>query len=515
MKRINGWMAGVLVVVAGCAGTDGGSEGAGTQVQGGPAGAGALEGAGGGATSSDGEGAGSGGAVAAGAPATGAEGAGAGGAGTGAEPAPAGVDEPAEPPKEGPIATDPATPGDPADPAAPGDPEDPKDPTAPAGEPTDPVGGPTDPASGEPSPLLAAHEWGTFTSVQGSDGVALWGLHHEEEPLPDFVISRSGIASSQKGLEMLPEEVDQKLETPVIYFYAPGPVDVTVKVDFPKGVIGQWFPAAEELAPPIYQLTQIAGGAMTWKVALDPAIDPGLFPAVDPADIWAPSRNVAATPLRAQGQHERFIFYRGLGRFSVPVRVQTVDGEVRITNDGDAPLEGVMLLRPGADGGSFALLGALGPGQTVTHPEAVGEPSAAWLEGAAEALVQLLTATGLYEDEARAMVDTWSRSWFEAGSLRVLYIVPRPWTDALLPLTLEPTPKELVRTLVGRIEVLTPAEEASLVALVQSNLGAPELAVASLGRFAEPKLRRACALLTDPAATKWCADVIPVVAAQP
>ena len=31
------------------------------------------------------------------------------------------------------------------------------------------------------------HEWGTFTTLAGSDGILLPGLYHEEEQLPNFV----------------------------------------------------------------------------------------------------------------------------------------------------------------------------------------------------------------------------------------------------------------------------------------------------------------------------------------
>jgi hypothetical protein len=47
------------------------------------------------------------------------------------------------------------------------------------------------------SPFLNAyemHEWGTFTTVSGSDGRMLTGLHIEEEHLPPFVYSHAGMA---------------------------------------------------------------------------------------------------------------------------------------------------------------------------------------------------------------------------------------------------------------------------------------------------------------------------------
>ncbi|GMV39821.1 MAG: hypothetical protein AMXMBFR64_15370 [Myxococcales bacterium] len=394
----------------------------------------------------------------------------------------------------------------PGDVAQPGEPKQPGEPTEP-GEPTQP---------GQPAEGLIAHEWGTFTSMQGSDGAPLLGMHHEEEPLPDFVVSRSGLFMQQKGIEELPEGVDQKLETPVIYFYTGAKVDVTVDVAFPKGIIGQWFPDATTWGPALGAMEEVGGGSMTWQVTVDPAIDAGKFPPVDPQDIWAPSRATAATPLRYGAQHERFIFYRGLGRFDMPVRVTSdAGGTVTVTNESGDLIPSVILLSTDGATGAVADLGALGAGQSTSHAATVGEACADWLACVRPVVVDALVKSGLYEDEAWAMVDTWTRSYFQTPGLRVLYVVPRPWTDALLPIKITPEPTALVRTLVGRIEVLTPAEEASLVAQVSSMVGKGDLLVAQLGRFAEPRLRRACALIQDEKVTQWCDGLLVSLSLQP
>ena len=57
------------------------------------------------------------------------------------------------------------------------------------------------------------------------------------------------------------------------------------------------------------------------------------------------------------------------------------------------------------------------------------------------------------------MVNTWKDSWFAEDGVRVLYVLPRAWTDRTLPLKLDPAPRELVRVMVGRAEVLAPALE--------------------------------------------------------
>src|SRR5438309_1702131 len=64
---------------------------------------------------------------------------------------------------------------------------------------------------------FVVHEWGTLTSVTGSDGVLLPGLHHEEEDLPAFVADRLAQAKADPSIVLDPTK--QKMETPVTYFY--------------------------------------------------------------------------------------------------------------------------------------------------------------------------------------------------------------------------------------------------------------------------------------------------------
>lgn len=63
-------------------------------------------------------------------------------------------------------------------------------------------------AGGDACDPLVVHEWGTFTSMQGSDGIALEGLQREEEGLPPFVQSRSEVRDGQDGQGRLPARFD-------------------------------------------------------------------------------------------------------------------------------------------------------------------------------------------------------------------------------------------------------------------------------------------------------------------
>ena len=100
------------------------------------------------------------------------------------------------------------------------------------------------------------------------------------------------------------------------------------------------------------------------------------------------------------------------------------------------------------------------------------------------------------------MVKTWESSWFaeEGTGTRLLYTVPRPVTDALLPLKITPTPDETVRVLVGRVDVLTLEQEEKLVGMV-ALAGTPDAIskqdareARALGRFLQPALERATKL---------------------
>src|SRR5215472_13819569 len=66
-----------------------------------------------------------------------------------------------------------------------------------------------------PSPSLAVHEWGTFTSVAGADGSAIeWNVLGGKDDLPGFV--------NTGGYRCLKFRLAGtiRMETPVLYFYS-------------------------------------------------------------------------------------------------------------------------------------------------------------------------------------------------------------------------------------------------------------------------------------------------------
>jgi hypothetical protein len=342
--------------------------------------------------------------------------------------------------------------------------------------------------------------------VQASDGHPLGGVHHVDEALPTWVHKRNWTNKSDYFFEQLPEEPLQQLETPVLYFWSPTKVDARVQISFPKGVVGEWFPDATTFAPAINGCTAVANGTMTWNVMVDPAITPATFPAVSPTEIWAPSRNVASTPVRfatpgGSSEDEQFIFYRGLGTFVPAVHVLAgTDGQLHIVNSSTDELAAAFVLHVTGSTAQIVSLGALHAGETrTTPPPAATQALDAYVGEAQSVLRSALVTSGLKDDVAKAMVDTWTRSWFKNDGLRVLYLAPRSWTDGVLPTDITPRPSSFVRTLVGRVEILTASDETQLVASVRAAAKtSATFDLSTLGRFAEPRLRRTRELLTDP-----------------
>jgi hypothetical protein len=390
---------------------------------------------------------------------------------------------------------------------------------------------------------FVVHEWGTNTVVAGSDGRLVRGLHHEEESLPSFVYDRMR-GATRLGPEAVQKfDCNTKLETPVTYFYSPEPRRVRVSVDYPKGVYTQWFPAVGAFYPLVAEpcsapgtlgdpvldpkfgfvmeecrqkYSAVGGGLLDWGeveiLARDADVEALLPPAPLDEFTWSHARAVAANPVRVQApggeaETERFLFYRGLGNDELPIVVRGAGaGGVELENlDPEHPVGPVFVLNVGEERAGFRLHAGGVPAATRVELPGLGvlesEASIAEYEEAlGRAIAEALEGSGLYRDEALGMVDTWKRQWFRTPGVRVLYLLPQAVTERLIPLSITPAPDRLVRTLVVRVELISPdREKADVDALAklagsEQERAAAEAHFLALGRFAEPRLRRAIAL---------------------
>jgi hypothetical protein len=362
----------------------------------------------------------------------------------------------------------------------------------------------------DPVPPLVVHEWGTFTSVSGSDGVMVdWLPLAAGDDLPKFVYREGtgrGVPGGLGTKNLTPTRV--RMETPVIYFYSERERIVSARVGFPKGRITEWYPAAVSVKP-----------ALDWgKFKVLPADATGPLPREAGDSHYYPARETDASLVRVwnrfaareEYQLEKFLFYRGVGTFDLPIRATLEGRRVTVERLGPDPLPAAILFENSGGKMGYRLLGPIDGRQTVERPERTGT-----LETVLGELERSLVSAGLFEKEARAMVKTWRDSWFEEG-LRVFYLVPRAATDAILPLSIDPKPDSLVRVLVGRAELVTPEQESRMTDLVRrlnsdskTVRAAAQTDLKKLGRFAEPTLRRVLRTTSDPALQARIRELLP------
>jgi len=79
------------------------------------------------------------------------------------------------------------------------------------------------------------------------------------------------------------------------------------------------------------------------------------------------------------------------------------------------------------------------------------------------------------------MVETWRDSWFEEGS-RLIYIVPEKFVNRILPFSINPSPVQVMRVFVGRMELVTPATERAVERAFALH---DQTTLAKYGRFLE------------------------------
>ena len=358
---------------------------------------------------------------------------------------------------------------------------------------------------------LVVHEWGTFLGVSGSDGVSLDGMYHEEHALPAFVHSRS------RDQLRLPFAL-LKGETPVIYFYTGQRQHVRVGVGFPRGVWTQWYPQASLVAPTLDHSAQrpdlLREGQICWQAEVIPASEldqKTALPATSTDALWNHARVVDAAYVKTSDETknpavpelERFLFYRGLGEARLPVRLNSQrDGTLELDREktlGEG-IRHIFFIRIENGRAAYRFVPALKPGARISGviPSMTHSlPLADFSRAIADEMAAKLTESGLYAKEARAMVNTWTTSYFQTDGIRALFVLPQSWTDTFIPMKVSPEPRQIVRVMVGRLELLTTEREKlaenAVRNLTSDQSGERQQAFRFLheqGRYVEPIVRR-------------------------
>ncbi len=394
---------------------------------------------------------------------------------------------------------------------------------------------------------FVVHEWGTFTSFSGSNGVQLDFRPLLDSDLPSFVLNRERQAGARSMLTKSSLWAPLRMETPVTYFYVDEPREVEVKVSFPDGLLTEFYPPVRGMQPAYNgkRPEKLGPSELNWgKVQLIPeaALRPKLgdetmskllahrlMEAAPPHEFGQfhydaaratdsalvavnlpESADAAKSPLNVpppSGLHvEKFLFYRGVGKFPLPLSAEVQsDGRVQVQNTGGEPIRSLFLIDVTSNNNDIQILrtqlAALDSKSAATLPP-LTEPIT--LNDLRSEVQRALVQEGLFEKEAAAMVQTWSDSWFREPGLRLFYMLPSAMTDSVLPLHITPPADETVRVMVGRMEIMPPSQEEKLSQAVALHRKLrerrreegnneplpPPAMLRTLGRFAEPALVR-------------------------
>ncbi len=317
------------------------------------------------------------------------------------------------------------------------------------------------------TPDLTVHEWGTFTGIADEQGHAIeWTAYGAADPdvLPGFVesISNTSFKGGLRGTI--------RMETPVIYFYSPRQVSVSVNVAFRQGLITEWYPHAASVQPvklpfPVNLEQTKAGGSIAWNITVSPTSDDD-FPREALASRYYAARETSAAPLSIDApsgkQHEKFLFYRGVSAAPLPlIAWPNANGDLLVKSLTGEEIPALVYFERRGNRVGYTLSGG-GQEVSLNTPTLDGD-----LESLNGDLTRVLIDEGLYPEEAQAMLATWRDSWFEEGS-RLLYIVPRGFVDQVLPLSIDPAPSQMVRVFVGRLEIVSLATIRDVAGAVKS-----------------------------------------------
>ncbi len=347
---------------------------------------------------------------------------------------------------------------------------------------------------------LVVHEWGTFTSIAGKNGTAIdWRPLDGASDLPTFVYNdfeKEGFRGTyhDPGKGRL---IRVRMETPVIYFYTGKEMEVSVSVDFPQGKITEWYPQASVVNAEYgaARKGRFESGINWGTIKLLPDETPNYLREIAFSHYY-PARATDAVAIqvcnsdKTRIETEKFLFYRGIGDFGLPLSVKIDGKNLTLKDNGSGEIENLLVFENRSGRIGFTLIDSLSNEIVMTRPETNKNLIEVLLE-----LEKILISKGLYKKEAKAMIETWKDSWFEEG-LRVFYILSRKSTDQILPLKVEPKPRETVRVMVGRAEIITPEMESDVrkqVGFLRSNSKkVREEAQTNLkkyGRFYEPVLK--------------------------
>jgi len=257
-----------------------------------------------------------------------------------------------------------------------------------------------------------------------------------------------------------------RLETPVLYFHADkdfhGRVDV--RVEFKSGWLTQFYPDAaatpESLTRGSFgKLDGRTTGSLTWS---NLELNTATTGPETSQHVWLAPRAVDALQVKAEkGEAEKYLFYRGVANLNAPLQVtRPTQGTLNIAGHSEH-IHTFWYADIRKDGtAAYRTLDAANPTTAANFVPSDYKTRA--ITALRLELRAALVSAGLFGDEADALLNTWELSYFKSSGARLFFLVPQEWTDSVMPLSVSGQHADIVRVMVGRIELVSPEQRALL-----------------------------------------------------
>jgi hypothetical protein len=303
---------------------------------------------------------------------------------------------------------------------------------------------------------LEIHEWGVAryhrdAEMVNADMRAIW------DELPPFVYGQiNGRKLPLHYQNLMPKD------RPIIFFHTPKAVTVDLRIDFPGGLPGVWWPGTQQ--PAVRDGKLVGDGtadkphrSLQWRLDLKESrgIPTGKVPLPSvKKDHWIETlRAVKADDVYAHvgeeslGQeHEKFVYYDGLLPRGKWADVVVEKERVVLSNLADFPLFDLTVIDSRTpEKPRVARLDKLDAKTDRKTLEFTDADAKTFADTAVKTLTGQLNDAGLQEDEGRALAVLWKADLFQSEGVTAFYRLPQEEYERLLPLKMTPRPEKIVR----------------------------------------------------------------------
>ena len=306
---------------------------------------------------------------------------------------------------------------------------------------------------------FVVHEWGVMVRGRTTHGSLLCAPDELITGLPAFALLLKN--------EYTPKTENHGWDKPVLHFYGPENLAITVKVLTPQGRPTAYYPKpnlvektvhiTDVKAMDAYSLTDCVGLEWSGTLSAQPSKK---IPQPAAGHWWNDARQIPSMYVNTPNGAERFLFYEATA-FQEPAITSSVSGtEIVLKNSHSAASGPVLLILNDGTTRYLTVVKAVPAGGSVTVSKAdlLRTPvDAAAILDAARAQWE---SFGMTHDEAAAIVSVWKSDLLNTVGFLCIARMPEELYEKMFPLTITPKPASQVRA--GVIFDTLSGEEARL-----------------------------------------------------